>query len=386
MRALQISTVKNRLDRQVYISLIVVAALSILPVFIGDDSYTMQLFIMAMIWAAVSQSWDLLLGYAGIFNLGQIGFFVCGAYASAMLSYHLGVSPWLGLIAGFVVGGVVAVLIGVPCLRLSGIYVALLTLAFFEVLGPLLTVGKAVGTGGKQGLFPLAPFSLGGSPFDYYSKVPWFYLCLILFTFCLIVIYFVINSRFGSSFIALHDSESLAQSLGVDRYRTSLIVVGISGALTGLMGAFYAHYTSVLSPRLLGLDLFLFLVIMILLGGVGKFPGAVIGAFLVTFVDDWLRPTGEYRLVILGGLVVVIVLLAPRGLMGALDTLTRTVRRRLGHRSEGASAMAAAGVSVMGAGNEAAAPGVALEDGAARPSGGGSDHPGGIPTDSAGGG
>jgi hypothetical protein len=96
------------------------------------------------------------------------------------------------------------------------------------------------------------------------------------------------------------------------------------------MGAFYAHYTSVLSPRLLGLDLFLFLVIMILLGGVGKFPGAVIGAFVVTFLDDWLRPFGEYRLLILGALVVIIVLLAPRGLMGAFDSLGRAVQRRLG--------------------------------------------------------
>jgi branched-chain amino acid transport system permease protein len=320
--------VRRRLDRQVFISLGFVAALAVLPLFVGGDNYTMQLLIMAMIWGAVAQSWDLLLGYAGIFNLGQIGFFVCGAYASAMLSYHLGVSPWLGLIAAFVVGGGVAVLIGLPCLRLSGIYIALLTLAFFEVLGPLLTVGKAVGTGGKQGLFPLAPYSLGGTAFDYYSKVPWFYLCLGLFALCLVVIYFVINSRFGSSFIALHDSESLAQSLGIDRYRTSLIVVGISGALTGMMGAYYAHYTSVLSPRLLGLDLFLFLVIMILMGGVGKFPGAIIGAFVITFVDDWLRPAGEYRLLILGALVVVIVLLAPRGLMGAIDSIAAHMRKR----------------------------------------------------------
>jgi branched-chain amino acid transport system permease protein len=341
LSAVNLGAVKKRLDRQIYISFAFVVALLILPLFVGDDSYTMQLLIMAMIWAAVSQSWDLLLGYAGIFNLGQIGFFVCGAYASAMLSYYAGVSPWLGLIAGFVVGGIVAVLVGLPCLRLSGIYVALLTLAFFEVLGPLLTVGKAVGTGGKQGLFPLAPYTWGAAAFDYYSKVPWFYLCLGLFTFCLIVIYFVINSRFGSSFIALHDSESLARSLGIDRYKTSLIVVGISGALTGLMGAFYAHYTSVLSPRLLGLDLFLFLVIMILLGGVGKFPGAVIGAFVVTFLDDWLRPTGEYRLLILGALVVVIVLLAPRGLMGAFDSLGRVFRRRTGRRPDDVAGAAA---------------------------------------------
>jgi len=335
-----LSALRRRLDRQLVVLIAFAVVLPLLPLVVGGDNYTMQLLIIAMIWGAVAQAWDLLLGYAGIFNLGQIGFFVCGAYGSAMLSYHYGLSPWLGLLVGFIVGGIVAVLIGLPCLRLSGIYVALLTLAFFEVLGPLLTVGKAVGTGGKQGLFPLDVYSLGGSQFSFYEKQPWFYLCFFLFMICMIVIYVVVNSRFGSSFIALHDSESLAQSLGIDRYLTSLIVVGISGALTGMMGAFYAHYTSVLSPRLLGLDLFLFLVIMILLGGVGKFPGAAIGAFVITFVDDWLRPTGEYRLVILGGLVVVIVLLAPRGLMGALDSLKALLTRR---RHVGPAALAAGG-------------------------------------------
>ena len=317
-----------RPNRQTGMLLGMAVILALLPLVFGSDDYTMQLLIMSMIWGAVAQAWDLQLGYAGIFNLGQIGFFAIGGYASAMLFYHLGVSPWLGLLAGTALGAGVAVLIGLPCLRLTGIYIALLTLAFYEVLGPLLTVGKAVGTGGKEGLFPLGVFSIGGYVFSFYDPLPWYYVGLALFLLCMIVVYLVVNSRFGSSFIALHDSESFAQSLGIGRFRTSLILVAVSGGLTGLMGAFYASYTSVISPRLLGLDLFLFLVIMILLGGVGKFPGAAIGAFVITFVNDWLRPTGTYRLLILGALVIVIVMLAPRGLMGAIDSVQALVRRR----------------------------------------------------------
>ena len=119
--------------------------------------------------------------------------------------------------------------------------------------------------------------------------MPWYYIALGLFVVCLVVCYFAINSRFGSSFIALHDSESFAQSLGISRYKVSLLIVGLSGLLTGLMGAFYAHYTGVVSPRVLGLEVFIYLVIMVLLGGVGKFPGPAIGAFIIIFVSDWLR-------------------------------------------------------------------------------------------------
>ena len=96
--------------------------------------------------------------------------------------------------------------------------------------------------------------------------------------------------------------------------------MGISGLLTGLMGAFYAHYTRVVSPRVLGLEVFIYLVIMVLLGGVGKFPGPAIGAFIIIFVSDWLRQFERWRMLIFGALVVIIVMLAPRGLMGAVDS------------------------------------------------------------------
>jgi branched-chain amino acid transport system permease protein len=237
-------------------------------------------------------------------------------------------NPWLGLLAGAATGAVIAVLLGLPSLRLAGIYIALLTLAFYEVLGPLLTVGQAVGTGGKRGISPIEPYSIGGHTLSSGNQIPWYYLALGLFVLCLVVCYLAINSRFGSSFIALHDSEQFAQSLGISRYRVSLLIVAVSGTLTGLMGAFYAHYTGVVSPRILGLEVFIYLVIMVLLGGIGKFPGPAIGAFIVIFVSDWLRAFQNYRLLIFGALVVALVMLAPRGIMGAVESGQNWVRRR----------------------------------------------------------
>ncbi len=316
------------LNRQTGMTLGLVVILALLPLAVGDSNYTMRLLIVSMIWGGVAVAWDLLLGYAGIFNLGQVGFFALGAYASAMLSENAGLNPWWGLIAGAAAGAIVAVLLGIPSLRLAGIYVALLTLAFYEVLSPLLTVGEAIGTGGKRGISPITPYTIGGYTLSGGNQIPWYYLALGLFVVCLVVCYFAINSRFGASFIALHDSESFAQSLGISRYKVSLLIVGISGLLTGLMGAFYAHYTAVVSPRVLGLEVFIYLVIMVLLGGVGKFPGPAIGAFIVIFLSDWLREFENWRMVIFGALVVIIVMLAPRGIMGAVDSAQALVRRR----------------------------------------------------------
>jgi branched-chain amino acid transport system permease protein len=318
-----------RLNRQTGIALGLILILALLPLGLGHSNYTMRLLILSMIWGGVALAWDLLLGYAGIFNLGQVGFFALGAYASAMISQNAGLNPWLGLPVGAVVGALVAVLLGLPSLRLAGIYIALLTLAFYEVLSPLLSVGQAIGTGGKRGISPITPYHIGGYTFSGADQIPWYYVALGLFVVCMVVCYFSINSRFGSSFIALHDSEDFAQSLGISRYRVSLLISGISGLLT----AFYADYTGVVSPRLLGLEIFIYLVTMVLLGGVGKFPGPALGAFIVIFLSDWLRKFENWRMLIFGALVVIIVMLAPRGIMGAVDSVQTLIRRLIGRRA-----------------------------------------------------
>ena len=159
-------------------------------------------------------------------------------------------------------------------------------------------------------------------------------MALVLLGLCLLVTFATINSRLGRGFIALRDSEPLAQSLGVDRYRASLLVMAVSGGMAGLVGGFYAHFAGVVSPRLLGLDLFLLLWVMMMVGGVGRFPGAAIGAVVVTFLDDSLRQFGTARTLVLGGLVVLLVMLIPRGVMGALEDVPRWINRRRAHRPQ----------------------------------------------------
>ena len=309
-----------KLPRDLRILLIVYGVFSILPVFLHSNQAMMHILIMVMIWAIVASHWDLIMGYAGVFTFGNVAFYVIGAYASAMLTMQLGISPWLGILAGGVIAAGVGALISLPCLRLKGAYVALLTFAFHMILTPLINsdLGKAIGTGGNRGLLPIPSLSVGGYTFSSMEPVPWFYVTLGISLASLFVIYKIIHSHWGLAFTAVRDSETLAKSAGIDDYKFKVIVFGVTSFFTGVAGALYAHYIGVLSTRVLELDLFLLLMVMQVVGGMRIFPGALLGTIIITFANWGLRAVGVYRLVIFGAMVVTLVVLIPRGIMGAI--------------------------------------------------------------------
>ena len=135
--------------------------LMVLPVFVHTDSHILGLLITCMIWGTMASVWNFTMGYAGIFTFGQFGFFATGAYISAMLAKHLGVSPWISMFAGGCGAGIMGLLIGIPCMRLKGAYIALITWALHLVLGPMIKVAEPLGTGGSTGLMAIPSLSIG---------------------------------------------------------------------------------------------------------------------------------------------------------------------------------------------------------------------------------
>jgi len=127
---------------------------------------------------------------------------------------------------------------------------------------------------------------------------------------------FVTKSYWGVAFLALKDSQDFAMSLGISAFKYKLMVFALTSFLTGIIGAYYGHFYGVLSFRMLELDLFSILMVMMLVGGLGQFPGAIIGAFLVVAGSELMAPLGAYRAVTMGALVVVLVLALPNGVMG----------------------------------------------------------------------
>jgi branched-chain amino acid transport system permease protein len=295
--------------------------LMVLPVFVHTDSYILGLLITCMIWGTMASVWNFTMGYAGIFTFGQFGFFAIGAYISAMLAKHLGVSPWISMFAGGCGAGIMGLLIGIPCMRLKGAYIALITWALHLVLGPMIKVAEPLGTGGSTGLMAIPSLKIGAVVLGRTSLLPWYYIGLILSFMILLVVYKIIFSSVGLGFVGLRDSEDFAKTLGINEYKYKLLVFGISAFLTGIVGAFYVHYAGIISPRILGLDIFLLVMLMLILGGIGVFPGAFIGGFIVLILNEVLRPLGAYRFLIFGAIVIVSIKAMPEGLLGKINLL-----------------------------------------------------------------
>ncbi len=291
---------------------------AITPLFVGDIRFIMHILIMCLIWAVVASCWDLMMGFAGIFSFGQVAFFVIGAYSSAIFSLHLNVPSALAiLLAGAFTAGM-GILVGLPCLKLAGPYVALVTFGVHMTLMPLLRgeIGIALGSGGSKGILTIPPVNIFGYTFSSANLVPTFYFTLFLSVVCTVTILIVIKSYWGTAFLALKDSEDFAMSLGVSAFKYKLMVFALTSFLTGVVGAFYGHYIGMLSTRMLELDLFCTLMVMLVVGGIGRFPGAILGAFITVTANELLAPLGTYRAVALGALVVILVLLLPNGVMG----------------------------------------------------------------------
>ncbi len=296
---------------------------AVLPLFFGGTNFIMHILIMCLIWSVVASCWDLIMGFAGIFSFGQVAFFVMGSYASAIISAQFGIPP---IFAVFIAGGITAgigILVGLPCLKLKGAYIALVTFAVHMILEPVLKgeIGRAIGTGGTRGLLTIEPMTIFGYTFSTASPVPYFYLMLLVAVICSVIILVVIKSHWGTAFLALKDSQEFAACLGVSAFKYKLMVFALTSFLTGMMGGFYAHYVGMLSTRMLGIDLFVTLMVILVIGGVGKFPGAIIGAFITIAINELLSPLGPYRPITMGAMVVILVLVLPDGIVGLFERL-----------------------------------------------------------------
>jgi branched-chain amino acid transport system permease protein len=306
-----------------------VVALAVAFPYLGASRFALHLGMLVFIWSVVASYWNLLNGFAGILSLGNVGFFALGAYFSAVLSIEFGWSPLLTMVlAGAVSMVLVTVLLGLPVLRLRGIYIALLTLVFVDALPSIVSLTRQW-TGGGVGLLGIPPFIDGMERWQAY------YIALVFCVIAHIVLATILRSSTGLAFVALRDSEDFAVALGVDRFREGVKVFAISSLFTAWAGAIFAHTMGQLSPGMLAIDQFVMVLSMWLLGGVGTFAGPLIGALIVTVGNEYLRVYGSLRLGILGALIVLVVLFFPRGFVGVATDATAWLRGRLRRARDG---------------------------------------------------
>jgi branched-chain amino acid transport system permease protein len=290
--------------------------------FLGATRFTLHVASLAFIWAVVASYWNLLSGYSGILSLGNLGFFAVGAYVSSVLAVELGISPWITIWIGATAAMlIVTTVLGLPALRLRGIYISLLTLAFELALPSIITL-LGDWTGGGIGLLGIPTF------LDDIQRWQAYYLTFAFAVVALFVLYRIINGRTGMAFVALRDAEDFAGAIGVDRYREGIKVFAISSFVTGMAGGFFAHTLGSISPGMLSIDQFLMVIAMYMLGGVGTFFGPIIGALVITFGNEYLRVAGSLRLGLIGVLIVLTVMAFPGGIMQLIERVRDLVRVR----------------------------------------------------------
>lgn len=290
-----------------------VAALLCAPMFLGD--YYLHAMVLAMIFLLPALGLNLILGYTGMLSLAQGVFFGVGAYASALMSIHFGTPFLVNFLVAGLIAGLVALPLGIPALRLRDTSFVMCTLGMV-VIAQTVSKNWIDLTRGDMGLSGVARPRLGFGDWVYtVIKAPeYFYLVLAVAALAVAAFVALIRSPAGRCMVAIRDNETLAESLGVPTWTYKLLVFMLSAVFAGLGGSLYAHFSTVVSPLVFQAYYSNTILIIVLGGGVGKVPGAIIGSFVFVAVSEALRITPELRMVIYGFVLLGLVFLFPQGL------------------------------------------------------------------------
>lgn len=323
-------------------ALVAIALLLVFPL-IFTDSYSRHLLILVLVYAIVAASWDLSLGFGGLVNFAHVALFALGVYSYGILAKTLGLSPWLAIAAGGVVATLFAAAMALPILRLDGIYVILVTIAFSQLLYQVI-VSQSDITGGTSGMVTLPALKLGSYSFVRNGRIGYYYTALGLFLLSIAGLYLITRSALGRAIVALRDNKYYAIARGVSEAKVRLLALAASAFFAGIAGAFYGSYVRVASPDAFGLGQLTLILSILLVGGAGTLWGPVVGAFAITLLSEAIADYGSWRNIAIGALIILILVFYPGGLWAAVDELReladalRTealarLRRRTGRRA-----------------------------------------------------
>jgi branched-chain amino acid transport system permease protein len=300
--------------------------------FAVDLRYVVTQVTVFFIWATVVTQWNLVFGVAGIFSLAQMALFAVGAYVTAVLGFYLHWSLWLAMPAAALATVVVSMLMGLACLRLRGPYVALLTLAIAQVMYVLIVTDTNCFTTADSGCMPLLGGVRGIPRFGdlgfrdlFGSKwiVADYFLALALLAVATVFTILVVRSPLGLAFRALRDNPGYARARGMSHFKYQLWVFALSAFFTGLAGAFHAAHFRIVGPTVFSGSLLLFLLAMMVVGGLGRIWGPIVGTALLMLADEGFKEFSDYRNIGLGLIMALFVILLPEGLTGLIARLNQ---------------------------------------------------------------
>ena len=307
--------------KKIGVALAVTAALAF-PL-LGFKNYYLHIAVLSLLHILLALGLNLIAGYAGQLSLAHAAFFGIGAYTTALLTLTQHWSFWLAAPVGAVVAGLAAVAIGLPTLRLKGPYFVISSMGFGEIVRLIFLNWQSVtrGPNGLPGIPAPDPINLGFVRLTFESRTENYYLILCVLFVVLVLYYNLVNSRVGRALRAIRNDYIAAQVMGINIAFYRILAFAGGAALAGLTGALYAGYIRFISPDTFTSGESINILIMMVIGGMGTIVGPIIGALSITYLLETMRVFAEYRLVIYGLLMFVVILYMPRGVAGMLGSL-----------------------------------------------------------------
>jgi branched-chain amino acid transport system permease protein len=273
-----------------------------------------------------------LINLTGQLSLAHGGMVTLGAYTAALLVMKLGISSWLALFAGAVMAAVVSLLVAIPFTRLKGIYFTMVSIFLVQVITLIVQQWRDL-TGGAGGLFNIPrPDSLFGITFA--SKTSFYYLLLVLTLISLVILWAIERSRVGLTFRGIQQTDSLAQSVGINTVVYKVLAFCVGGFFAGLMGGFYVQYISALDPTVFSFLFTINILIYMIVGGSASFFGPPIGAAVLTVLPEVARPLKSYMPLVFAAILMLIIFMMPDGLVGLPRKLASMFKKKAGPRSD----------------------------------------------------
>ena len=285
----------------------------IVPLFLND--YYRDVLTLTCMYIVLALGLNILVGQAGLLNLGYVAFYAVGAYTYAILSTRYGLSFWPGLIAGSLSASAFAVLLGLPTLRLRGDYFAIVTLGLGEITRIVLNNWDSL-TGGPNGISHIGRPSLAG--YVLHRTLDFYYLIFFIVLLSIFAMHRLISSRIGRAWIAIREDEIAAEAMGINTFRLKLLAFVLGSAWAGMTGVFFAAKMAFVSPESFTFFESVMILCMVVLGGMGSILGIVLGAFILIALPELFREFQDYRMLAFGVALVLMMIFRPQGLLGAV--------------------------------------------------------------------
>lgn len=295
-------------------ALIIIASCALVFPFIASH-YQINVMTTALIYVMLGLGLNIEVGLAGLLDLGYVAFYAVGAYSYALLNYHFGLGFWILLPAGALLAALFGILVGLPVLRLSGDYLAIVTLAFAEILRLVLENWNDFSFG-PSGISNIPRPGLFGIPLTPEQSAV--YLYFILIALCLLtifVIYRLQHSRIGRAWVAMREDELACQAMGIDKTKAKLAAFALGATWAGMAGVLFAAKTTFINPASFTFLESAMILAIVVLGGMGSILGVITAALAIILLPEYLRVFSDYRMILFGAALILVMIFRPGGLM-----------------------------------------------------------------------